>query len=180
MCQSSKKCEDAAQKLSAPKSQRFLRFAIARPHCRPQKSLRFPRQEKAMLHCDLRVRWKVTSDLRFRAAISGPKTPSSCRISGDLAPSTRKSLAIAIVRFWCAKRKRVAIQVNMCGTVRPDMWLCQKSEIAKPRIWKPRVAINCHPHPPHPALRNLPLQISTLLCTPRLRGPQMGGQIRRG
>ena len=28
---------------------------------------------------------------------------SFCRISGDLAPSTRKSLAIAIVRFWSAK-----------------------------------------------------------------------------
>ena len=56
-----------------------------------------------MLHCDLRVRWKVASDLRFQAAISGPKTPSFCGISGDLAASTRKSLAIAIVRFWCAK-----------------------------------------------------------------------------
>ena len=64
---------------------------------------RSPRQEKAMMHCDLRVRWKVASDLRFRAAISEPKTPSFCGISGDLAPSTRKSLAIAIVRFWCAK-----------------------------------------------------------------------------
>ena len=49
-----------------------------------------------MLHCDLRVRWKVASDLRFRAAISQPKTPSFCGISGDLAPSTRKLLAIAI------------------------------------------------------------------------------------
>ena len=56
-----------------------------------------------MLHCDLRVRWKVASDLRFRAAISEPKTPSFCGIFGDLAQSTRKSLAIAIVRFWCAK-----------------------------------------------------------------------------
>ena len=56
-----------------------------------------------MLHCDLRVRWKVASDLRFRAAISEPKTSSFCRISGDLAPPTQKSLAIAIVRFWCAK-----------------------------------------------------------------------------
>ena len=28
---------------------------------------------------------------------------SFCRISGDLALSTRKSLVIAIVRFWCAK-----------------------------------------------------------------------------
>ena len=55
------------------------------------------------MHCDLRVRWKVASDLRFRAAISEPKSPSFSGISGDLAPSTRKSLAIAIVRFWCAK-----------------------------------------------------------------------------
>ena len=56
-----------------------------------------------MRHCDLRVRWKVASDLRFRAAISEPKTPSFCGIPGDLVPSTRKSLAIAIVRFWCAE-----------------------------------------------------------------------------
>ena len=56
-----------------------------------------------MLHCDLRVQWKVASDLRFRAAISEPQSPSFCGISGDLAPSTQKSLAIAIVRFWCAK-----------------------------------------------------------------------------
>ena len=56
-----------------------------------------------MTHCDLRVRWKVASDLRFRAVISEPKTCSFCGISGNLAPSTRKSLAIAIVRFWCAK-----------------------------------------------------------------------------
>ena len=62
-----------------------------------------------MLHCDLRVRWKVASDLRFRAAISESKTPSFCGISGDLAPSTPKSLAIAIVRFWCAKPSRDAI-----------------------------------------------------------------------
>ena len=41
-----------------------------------------------MLHCDLRVRWKVASDLRFQAAISEPKTPSFCGISGDLALST--------------------------------------------------------------------------------------------
>ena len=52
-----------------------------------------------MLHCDLRARCRVASDLRFRAAISEPKTPSFCRISGDLAPSKRKALAIAIVRL---------------------------------------------------------------------------------
>ena len=56
-----------------------------------------------MLHCDFRVRWKVASDLHFRAAISEPKTPSFCGNSGDLALSTRKTLAIAIVRFWCTK-----------------------------------------------------------------------------
>ena len=49
------------------------------------------------------MRWKVASDLRFRAASSEPKAPSFCGISGDLVQSTRKSLAIAIVRFWCAK-----------------------------------------------------------------------------
>ena len=51
------------------------------------------------------MRWKVASDLRFQAAISEPKTPSFCGISVDLAPSTRKLLAIAIVRFWCAKSR---------------------------------------------------------------------------
>ena len=51
------------------------------------------------------MRWKVASDLRFWAVISEPKTllSSFCGISGDLAPSARKSLAIAIMRFWCAK-----------------------------------------------------------------------------
>ena len=88
--------------LSAPKSQRFLRFAIAMPIADPRNRSDFRDKRKAMLHCDLRVRWKVASDLRFRAAISERKTPSFCGISGDLAPSTRKSLAIAIVRFWCA------------------------------------------------------------------------------
>ena len=81
-------------------------FCDLRLRCpsRTPEIARSPRQETAMMHCDLRVRWKDASDLRFRAAISEPKTPSFCGISGDLAPSTRKSLAIAIVRFWCAKQ----------------------------------------------------------------------------
>ena len=35
--------------------------------------------------------------------ISKPEIPSFCGLFGDLAPSTRKSPAIAIVRSWCAK-----------------------------------------------------------------------------
>ena len=90
---------------------------------------RFPRQEKAMLHCDLRVRWKVASDLRFRAAISEPKTPSFCGISGDLSPSTRKSLAIAIVRCWCAQGAMV---------VSGDGGLCPS-----PSTWGPPETAKC-------------------------------------
>ena len=80
-------------------------FCDLRLRCpsRTPEIARFSRQDKAMLHCDLRVRWKVASDLRFRAAISEPKTPSFCGIADDLALSTRRSLAIAIVRFLCAK-----------------------------------------------------------------------------
>ena len=51
---------------------------------------------------------KVASDLRFRVAVSGPKPLSFCGISGDLAPSTWKSLAITIVLFWCAKFRRMS------------------------------------------------------------------------
>ena len=64
-------------------------------HRGPQKSLAI----SETLHCV----WKVASDLRFRVAIAEAETPSFCGISGDLAPSTRKSVPIAIVRFWCAK-----------------------------------------------------------------------------
>ena len=41
--------------------------------------------------------------ITMMTVIDMPKTPYCCGISGDLAPSMRKSLAIAIVRFWCAK-----------------------------------------------------------------------------
>ena len=93
--QSGGPCED----LSAQRTEIAAISAICDcdAHRGPQKSQRFPKQEKAMLHCDLRVRWKVASDLRFQAAISEPKPPYFCRNSGDLAPSTRKSLAIAII-----------------------------------------------------------------------------------
>ena len=75
--------------LSAPKSQRFLRFAIAMPIADPRNRSDFGDKRKQCLHCDLRLRWKVAE----------PETSCFCRMSGDLAPSTRKLLAIAIVRF---------------------------------------------------------------------------------
>ena len=52
-------------------------FCDLRLRCpsRTPEIARFPKQETAMMHCDLRVRWKVASDLRFRAAISEPETP---------------------------------------------------------------------------------------------------------
>ena len=105
-------------------------------HRGPQKSQRFPRQEKAMPHCDSRVRWKVASDLRFRAAISEPKTPFFCGISGDLAPSTQKLLAIAIVRFWCAKVMRV-VERNFLWVIRR----CQASQtkgLTSGKVWELR------------------------------------------
>ena len=64
--------------LSAPKSINRSDVCDLRLRCpsqTPEKSQQLPRQEKAMVHCDVRVRWKVASDLRFRAAISGPKPP---------------------------------------------------------------------------------------------------------
>ena len=53
-------------------------FCDLRLRCpsRTPEMARFPKQEAAMMHCDLRVRWKVASDLRFRAAISEPETLS--------------------------------------------------------------------------------------------------------
>ena len=66
---------------------------------RGKKSLAISRQGTAMLHCDLRVRWKIASDLRFRAAISESETASFCGTSGDLAPSTRKSLRLRLCDF---------------------------------------------------------------------------------
>ena len=63
-----------------------LRFAMAMPIEDPPKSLAI----SETLHCDLRARWKVASDLRFRVAISEADAPSFC-ISGDLAPSTWKN-----------------------------------------------------------------------------------------
>ena len=94
-------------------------------HRGPQKVRSdFRDPEEAMLHCDLRLRWKVASDLRFRAAITEPKTLSFCGISGDLPPSTQKSLAIAIVRFWCAKVRGQQLQVKQISDATSESCLC--------------------------------------------------------
>ena len=46
---------------------------------------------------------EVASDLRFRVAICEAETPAFCGIFGDFGSVSAESLAIAIVRFWCAK-----------------------------------------------------------------------------
>ena len=87
-----------------------------------------------MLHRDLRLRWRIAGDLRFQAAILESKTRSFCGISGDLAPSKRKSLAIAIVRFWCAKpnKNREDIGRGLWGGVSSDS---AAKEHAHVQVW---------------------------------------------
>ena len=128
----------------APKSQRSLRFAIAMPAREPQKSLAISEtmQSNAALRFQgaIRVRWKIASDLRFWAAISKPKTHSFCGNSGDVAPSTRKSLVIAIVRFWCAKALRSPLPS------RPDYYktTCYKENILAQLTWSSLKLQNNH------------------------------------
>ena len=57
------------------------------------------------LDCDLRVRWKVASNLRFRVAISEAETPSFFLRDLWRFGSVNAEIAsdCAIVRFWCAK-----------------------------------------------------------------------------
>ena len=109
-----------------------------------------------MLHCDLKVRWKVASDLRFRAAISEPKTLSFCGISGDLAPSTRKSLAIAIVRFWFAK---VHTGCRLAASARRRSVKPFKTS-AKPKRDRGRDS----QHRPRPRLNSQPQGATQLVC----------------
>ena len=51
-----------------------------------------------MRRCDLRMRWTVACDLRFRAAIYEPKTPSVCGVHGDLALASDCDSAILVRR----------------------------------------------------------------------------------
>ena len=72
-------------------------------HRGPHKSQRFLRQEKAMLHCDLRVRWKVASDLRSRAAISEPETPFFLRDFWRFGSVNAEIASDCDCPIWCAK-----------------------------------------------------------------------------
>ena len=56
--------------LSAPKSQRFLRFAIAMPIADPRNIAAISETRESNAALRFKVRSKVASDLRFRAAIS--------------------------------------------------------------------------------------------------------------
>ena len=87
-------------------------FCDLRLRCpsRPPEIARFPRQEKAMLHCDLRVRWKVASDLSdFGLRFLSPKPLLSAGFLAIWLRQLRFSLAIAIVRFCCAEFLRASI-----------------------------------------------------------------------
>ena len=118
-----------------------------------------------MPHSDLRARWKVASDLRFRTAISEPASglfflPHFWR----LAPSTRKSLAIAIVRFWCAKpisfvvrRSCLGFESLECPTKTRLQCIHRSTDAAtslptyKDTTWslaKNKLKITRNPHPP--------------------------------
>ena len=73
--------------------------------------------------------------MRSRAALSEPKAPSFCRISGDLAPSPRKSLAIAIVRFWCAK---LMVVNSLLGGRSPatSAWFPLGNVLSRSCVWR--------------------------------------------
>ena len=98
----------------------FCDLRLRCPSWTPEIASDFPRQtDKGMPRCDLGVRWKKARDLRFRTASSEPRAPSFCRNSGDLGPSTTKSLAImAMVRFRCAKLHKRAVKCVALLTVK--------------------------------------------------------------
>ena len=102
--------------LSAPTSQRFL-ICNCDAHCGPQKSLAISKRSPS----NAALRFKGAIENRWRFAISScdfrPKTDSFCGNSGDLTLSTRKSLAIAIVRFWCARGGGPSTIMKASGTV---------------------------------------------------------------
>ena len=74
-------------------------------------------------------------------------------MGSSLGPPNSQSLA---VKEFCFLAR------GICGDFFCEI-TCGHSEIAKPRVRKPRVFINCHPDPslrPHPVPQDLPLQVS--------------------
>ena len=108
----------------------------------------FPRQEKAMLHCDLRARWNLKScDLRFRAALSEPKNPFFLR---DLfaiwlrqrGNRTRKSLAMAIV-VTSSSIIRAQIGVFSLSGLTKVTFVPKTSDTTAPSLSNPLKRKNC-------------------------------------
>ena len=88
----------------------FSDFVILQCTSRTSEIARFPGQVKAVLHCHVRERRKIASDLRLRAGSSHPQTPCFWGISGNSTPSTRESLAICVVDFRARSFDLYAIQ----------------------------------------------------------------------
>ena len=91
---------------SASLAWKASRTEIAAMHATCDCDVHRPQESQAIsetLHRALRMRWKVASDLRTRVAKSERPTSSFYGDSGHSALSMRCSLAIANVRFWCAR-----------------------------------------------------------------------------
>ena len=71
-----------------------------------------------MLHCDLRLRWKIASDLRFQAAISESKTHYFCGSSGDLDAEIASDCDCAILVQGFPKRVLVRGEILKNWVVR--------------------------------------------------------------
>ena len=95
-----------------------------------------------MLHCDLRVRWKVASDLRFRAAISEPKTPSFCGISGDLARQRENTTTKARISYACRTPKILGKEAKNAQNHKESLEKEKGKEILKSKEKKIRVLIS--------------------------------------
>ena len=61
----------------------------------------------SMRLCNLRVRRKISNELGFRAAISEPKTRSSCGNSGDFGSGGAKALRVLSATLILSKNSRV-------------------------------------------------------------------------
>ena len=70
-------------------------------HRGPQKSLAISKT----LHCDVGVRWKVASDLRFRVAISEAEPLLSPGFLAIWLHQRGNRYRLQLCNFWCAKYK---------------------------------------------------------------------------